>query len=228
MSTNQIDKLQQTIGYQFRDIALLSAALTHSSFTNESKQSRNSSNERLEFLGDSVLGMTVAQLIYSANAEMPEGQMSKMRAELVCEKNLAALAKKIELGSCLILGKGEDKNGGRERPSILADAFEAVIAAMYLDGGMQPVFNFISSYLDFSEGFPTVQNSDHKTALQEIIQEKSGQKLSYTIIGESGPDHMKLFNVEVRLNGKPLGTGEGRTKKEAEQNAAKSALEGVK
>ena len=228
MNKSQIDKLQQTIGYQFSDIALLNAALTHSSFANESKKNRNSSNERLEFLGDSVLGMTVAELIYTTKSDMTEGQMTKMRAELVCEKNLTRLAKKIDLSSCLILGKGEEKNGGRQRPSILADAFEAVIAAIYLDGGIKPVFDFISSFLDLNEGSSAPRNSDYKTALQEIIQEKSGQKLFYTIIGESGPDHLKVFEVEVRLNGKPIGAGDGKTKKEAEQNAAKSALKRLK
>ena len=224
MNRNLLDKLQQILGYKFSDITLLKAALTHSSFANENKKSRNVGNERLEFLGDSVLGMTVAQLIYSAKTDMPEGRMSKMRAELVCEKNLASLAREINIGSCLLLGKGEEKNGGRERPSILADAFEAVIAAMYLDGGIQPVFDFISSVLDFSEDRFAAQSSDHKTALQEYVQEKSGQSLCYHVVGESGPDHMKIFKVEVRINGKPLGAGEGRTKKEAEQRAAKSAL----
>ena len=227
MSTCLTDMLQKAIGYQFGDITLLNAALTHSSFANESKKNRNSSNERLEFLGDSVLGMTVAQLIYTTKSDMTEGQMSKLRAELVCERNLAELAQKIDLGSCLILGKGEEKSGGRQRPSILADAFEAVIAAIYLDGGIQPVFNFISSFLDLSESSIAPRNSDYKTALQEIIQEKSGQSFSYVIVGESGPDHMKLFEVEVRLNGKPIGAGEGKTKKEAEQQAAKSALESL-
>ena len=226
MNIHRLGKLQQKLDYKFNDITLLLSALTHSSYANEHNK-RNSSNERLEFLGDSVLGMTVAELIFSMNTDVPEGRMSKMRAELVCERNLASVAGKIELGSYLLLGKGEEKNGGRERPSILADAFEAVIAAMYIDGGIQPVFNFISSAFDFSDDMLEAQNSDFKTALQEFVQEKSGQTLSYHIIGESGPDHMKLFNVEVRLNGKPLGAGEGKAKKEAEQRAAKSALEGL-
>jgi len=223
----KLNDLQRKLGYNFKDSALLQAALTHSSYANENKKSGMPSNERLEFLGDSVLGMTVAALIYNSRPNMPEGQMTRLRAELVCEKSLAAIAVDLGLGECLLLGKGEERGGGCKRPSILADAVEAVLAAVYLDGGLKTVKKLIKSYfvqrLDRSE----TENTDYKTALQEVIQEKQGQNLSYNIVSESGPDHLKLFTVEVRLNNKVVGLGTGKSKKEAEQIAAKSALEEI-
>ena len=219
-----LNELQNTLGYKFKDPALLIEALTHSSYANEMKKSGAVSNERLEFLGDSVLGMTVAVLIYKSNPKMPEGNMTRLRSELVCEKSLAALAMTFGLGECLLLGRGEEKGGGRKRPSILADAVEAVLAAMYLDGGFDPVAQFINKHLTPCPGLGQIESSDYKTALQEMIQEKSGQSLSYNIIDESGPDHMKSFTVEVRLNGVCIGSGTGRSKKESEQSAAKAAL----
>ena len=223
----QLDELQEKLGYRFKDLTLLSTALTHSSYANENKKSGVFSNERLEFLGDSVLGMTVAALIYKNKPEMPEGQMTKLRAELVCEKSLAALAVIFDLGECLQLGRGEVKGGGRERPSILADAVEAVLAAVYLDGGFRPVTKLIKGYFAKRLNQLETENTDYKTALQEIIQEKQGQNLSYQIVSESGPDHLKTFTVEVRLNNIVIGTGIGKSKKEAEQTAAKSALEDI-
>lgn len=224
MNDKQLHGLEEKLGYSFKDTELLKSALTHSSFANENKKSGATSNERLEFLGDSVLGMTVAVLIYKGKTEMPEGQMTKLRAELVCEKSLAALAITLGLGDCLLLGRGEEKGRGRERPSILADAVEAIIAAMYLDGGFNPVKRLIKKHLALRMDQLDTGSTDHKTALQEIIQEKPGQILGYHIIDERGPDHMKSFTVEVRLNGIIIGEGSGKSKKEAEQAAAKTAL----
>ena len=223
----ELKTLQKTLGYKFKNTALLYTALTHSSYSNENKKSGIASNERLEFLGDSVLGMTVAGLIYKNNPDMPEGQMTKLRAELVCEKNLAALALSFRLGDYLILGRGEEKSGGRKRPSILADAVEAVLAAVYLDGGFKPVQSLIVKHLAPKKSISDVANTDFKTVLQEVIQEKAGQTLSYHITDESGPDHMKVFTVEVRLNGANLGIGAGKSKKAAEQAAARAALESM-
>jgi len=215
------------LGYKFNNPELLEAALTHSSYANENKKSGAVSNERLEFLGDSVLGMTVAALIYASCPNMTEGRMTKLRAELVCEKRLATLAVTFGLGDFLLLGRGEEKGGGRERPSILADAVEALLAAIYLDGGFEPVRRLINEYLFPEAARIEDENTDYKTVLQEMIQEKAGQTLSYNVTGESGPDHMKSFTVEVLLNGARVGHGSGKSKKEAEQTAAKSALDGL-
>jgi len=217
-------ELQEKIGYAFEDPTLLKSALTHSSYANENKKSGAFSNERLEFLGDSVLGVTVSSLIYKNKPDMPEGQMTRLRAELVCEKSLAKLAESFNLGEYLRLGRGEENGGGRTRPSILADAFEAVLAAIYLDGGFEPVTKLIAKHLTPRAEFMQLENYDYKTALQEVIQETVGQTLSYHTTDESGPDHMKSFTVEVRLNGELIGQGSGKSKKEAEQAAAQSAL----
>jgi len=224
MGEAQLAQLQTKLGYKFKDPALLQAALTHSSYANENRKSRMPCNERLEFLGDSVLGMTVAALIYKKKPNMPEGQMTRLRAELVCEKSLSAIAADFGLGGCLLLGRGEEKGGGRERPSILADALEAVLAAIYLDGGLKSATKLIRGF--FAKRLDRIGASitDYKTALQELIQEKHGQSLSYHTIDESGPDHLKSFTVEVRLNDRTVGLGTGKSKKEAEQTAARSAL----
>jgi len=222
---NQLIGLQERLGYSFKDVALLEAALTHSSYANENKRKSADSNERLEFLGDSVLGMTVAALIYESKPALPEGRMTRLRAELVCEKSLAALSAKLGIGECILLGRGEEKGGGRERPSILADAVEAVLAAVYLDGGFAPVEGLVKQHLAPVGARLESESSDYKTTLQELIQEKSGRAISYHITGESGPDHRKSFAVEVRLNGGLIGRGEGKSKKEAEQEAARSALD---
>ena len=224
MKEQQLKDLQKKLGYRFKNLALLKTALTHSSYANENRKSGATSNERLEFLGDSILGMTVATLIFNGKANMPEGQMTRLRSELVCEKSLASLAKTLELGECILLGLGEEKNGGRERPSILADAVEAILAAMYLEGGFKPVERFVYTYLGPRADLPEFENTDYKTSLQEIIQEKAGQSLTYRITDEHGPDHMKLYTVEVRLNGGLIGYGTGTSKKEAEQEAARAAL----
>ena len=224
MNKQHLAQLQDKLNYKFKKPALLVTALTHSSYANENKKSGHISNERLEFLGDSILGLAVAELIYRHKSTTPEGQMTKLRAELVCEKNLAALAESLDLGTYLFLGRGEEKGGGRFRPSILADAVEAIIAAMYLDTGLKPVLSFVKERIFSDIETINLETTDYKTTLQEIIQMKPGQTLSYHVINESGPDHMKLFTVEVRLNGKYYGEGIGKSKKEAEQAAAMSAL----
>ena len=224
----QLSELQKRLGYEFENKALLIAALTHSSYANEMKNSGTGSNERLEFLGDSVLGMSVAGFIFSVYPDMPEGKMTKLRADLVCEKSLAALAVKFGLGEFILLGKGEEKNGGRARPSILADAVEAILAAVYLDRGFEAASKFITGHLAPQAQRKRTEVSDYKTALQEVVQEKEGRLLSYHTVDESGPDHMKSFTAEVRMNGGCIGVGTGKSKKEAEQFAAKSALEDLR
>jgi ribonuclease-3 len=228
MTSEVLRKLQTKLGYEFKAVSLLETALTHSSFANENKNSGIVSNERLEFLGDSVLGMTVAEMIYSTEKNMPEGQMTKLRAELICERNLAIIAERLDLGECLFLGKGEEKNGGRQRASILADAVEAIIAAMYLDGGISAVFDFVMKYFANNMDLREIEATDYKTVLQEIFQEESGQAPDYYITNEQGPDHKKIFTVQVSFRGVVIGIGSGSSKKQAEQNSAKAALEGMK
>lgn len=220
-----MNALEEKLGYRFRDPSLLENALRHSSYANETKDPAITSNERLEFLGDSVLGFVTAKYLYQHYPEQPEGSMTKLRAELVCEHALHAVARELDLGKALRLGKGEELSGGRERTSILADAVESVIAAMFLDGGMEVAEKFILervlSALD--KGLP-LQDTDNKTRLQELVQHQGSQTLSYAVTGESGPDHKKEFTVSVSLNGEAVGRGVGKTKKEAEQAAAGDAL----
>ena len=218
-----MEALEQKLSYRFRDRALLETALTHSSYANEH---HCASNERLEFVGDSVLGMVTASALYLRFPEMPEGKMTRLRAELVCEQSLWEVAQTLGLGEALRLGRGEESSGGRTRPSILADCVEAVIAAVFLDGGMDPARRLIDAYiLSKLDGDAGALMRDWKTELQEIIQRTPGQSLSYSIYGESGPDHMKRFLAAVQCGGNVIGTGEGRTKKEAEQMAARSAMQ---
>lgn len=215
--------LQNSIGYHFKNTALLSRALTHSSYANEYNLSAGD-NERLEFLGDSVLGFITAEYLFSNHRDFPEGELTKLRAYAVCEKSLFAYAQEIELGKYLKLGKGEERTGGRERPSVLSDAFEAVIAAIYLDGGMEEAKKFVLRFVvPYVEAKPTFK--DYKTALQEVVQQNHGEALEYVLVSESGPDHNKRFEIEVHLNSNVLGRGVGGSKKKAEQNAAKEALE---
>ena len=219
-------KLEERIGYSFQDPSLLENALTHSSYANENKAKGETSNERLEFLGDSVLGMVVADYLFRTHPDMPEGELTRTRAALVCEDSLVEVARKLELGQYLKLGRGEDAGGGRQRPSIQADAVEAVIAAVYLDGGIGSARKLITKFiLTDNEREQEGGSRDYKTALQELVQRESGQVLTYRLLGESGPDHAKVFVVEVDLNGAPVGSGQGRSKNEAEQNAAKAAIE---
>lgn len=221
--------LEERLGYSFRNRALLETALTHSSYANENRASGIVCNERLEFLGDSVLGVTVADFLYRHFPDMPEGRMTRLRAELVCEQSLHRVALGLHLGDYLRLGKGEEHNGGRGRASILSDAVEAVIAAMYLDAGMETAAEFIHRcLLDDVRAIETPSFTDYKTSLQELVQRHSGQVLFYELVGEEGPDHAKTFRVQVCLNGEPLGRGTGRTKKEAEQTAAANALEALR
>jgi len=221
-------ELEQKLGYTFRDQSLLQTALTHSSFANETKGKKPLCNERLEFLGDSVLGFAVARDIYRRYPDMPEGKMTKLRAELVCEQSLVGISDKLELGAYLYLGRGEELGGGRTRPSILADAVEAVFAAVLLDGGIEQAEGIILGLLE--DRLKQEQSGgvkDYKTALQELIQRKSGQSLRYQLISATGPDHLKVFEVEVLLNEESIGQGSGRSKKEAEQVAAACALEAL-
>lgn len=218
-------ELESRLNHSFADRSLLETALTHSSFANESRGSQCLCNERLEFLGDSVLGVTVADFLYRRYPDMPEGRMTRLRAELVCEQSLFQVAKRLQLGEYLRLGKGEEHNGGRVRASILSDAVEAVIAALYLDAGIETASAFIHRYILSELGAQEPEyTTDFKTALQEMVQRQSGQVLSYELIGEDGPDHNKTFQMQVLLNGRAVGRGVGRTKKEAEQLAAKDAL----
>ena len=220
-----MDELSKRLGYKFADTSLLETALTHSSYANE--RAGVHSNERLEFLGDSVLGFCAAKKIYQMYPDMAEGQMTRMRAELVCEASLHKTAQELSLSKYIRLGKNEEYNGGRERVSILADCVEAIIAALYLDGGMEVARTFIYRMILENAAIDTKkQISDYKTALQELVQRKSDQHLEYCILSESGPDHCKVFEAEVRLNGEAIGTGTGKTKKEAEQSAARSASAG--
>lgn len=203
---------------------LLKNALTHSSYANENRTEGIPSNERLEFLGDSVLGFVTAKHLYNTVPTLPEGKMTRLRAELVCEHSLYGVAQELELGAYLRMGHGEEKNGGRTRPSILADAVEAVIAAMFLDGGIAAPESFIERMILSPESIEAHHAADYKTELQELIQQKNGQVLTYAPTGESGPDHAKVFSASVSLNGEVIGEGSGRTKKEAEQAAACQAL----
>lgn len=220
-----MEELEKKLGYSFKDKTLLETALSHSSYANENRAEGLESNERLEFLGDSVLGQIVAAYLYRNYPKMPEGQMTRLRAELVCETSLYEVSKKLELGRYIKLGRGEEHTGGRGRESILADAVEAIIAAIYLDGGLEAAKRFIDRYI--LTGFEAEEIhsvTDYKTALQERVQRSAGQILSYELVSESGPDHRKTFTMRVDLNGSPIGEGSGRTKKEAEQNAARSGL----
>ena len=222
-----IKDLEAAIGYQFHNIALLQNALAHSSYANERWHNSLMSNERLEFLGDSILGMCVAEYLYCTFPDRPEDELTRMRADMVCEKTLAAVADKIGLGQHLLLGHGEERFGGRNRASILADAVESVIAACFLDGGMEAARKFIQQFVLVEVPVKKLNNVDYKTSLQELVQQKKNQVLTYTLVGESGPDHDKHFEVEVCLNGKVVGLGSGSSKKRAEQDAARVAIEAL-
>lgn len=217
--------LETAIGYKFKNITLLQNALTHSSYANEQWHDSLKSNERLEFLGDSILGMVVAEHLYRTQADRLEGDLTRMRADMVCEASLARIAERIELGQYLLLGHGEEQSGGRNRPSILADAVESVLAACFLDGGMDAARRFIETFVLCNVPQSRLRNVDYKTALQELVQQKKNQQISYRLVGESGPDHNKSFCVEVTLNGTVVGKGTGTSKKRAEQDAARIAME---
>lgn len=218
-----LNQLQKAIGYSFKNGELLNRAVTHSSYANENHLTTGD-NERLEFLGDSVLGFITAEYLFSHHRDFPEGELTKLRSYAVCEKSLFEYAKEIGLGEKLKLGKGEEHTGGRTRPSVLSDAFEAVIAAIYLDGGIDEakkfVLRFVAPYVEAKPSF-----KDYKTMLQEVVQKNQGEQLEYVLVSESGPDHDKRFEVAVHLNSNVIGRGVGGSKKKAEQEAAKEALE---
>jgi len=216
-----LTKLQQFINYNFKDISLLERALTHSSFANEQKLP-GGSNERLEFLGDSVLGFIAAEYLYEQYPDKSEGELTKMRAAAVCEPALFGYAQTFGLGETLLLGRGEASTGGAQRPSMVADAFEALLAAMYLDGGIEPCRAFVTKFLRDDAVRPAVLDS--KSELQQIIQQNPDEAVNYVLVDETGPDHEKTFVVEVRLHSNVLGVGRGRSKKLAEQAAAAEAL----
>lgn len=216
-------ELQDKIGYHFKDESLLKQALTHSSFANEQKINKLNNYERLEFLGDAVLELVSSEFLFNENKDMPEGQLTRLRASMVCEPALAYCARDIELGSYILLGKGEEATGGRKRDSITSDVMEAVIGAIFLDGGIENAKEFIYHFV-LSDLENKILFLDSKTLLQEEIQKKNTAQLRYELVGETGPDHDKQFSVEAYLDDKLIGSGVGRTKKAAEQQAAYEAL----
>jgi len=222
----QLKLLEEAIKYHFKNQQYLVRALTHSSYSNENKKEKPKNNERLEFLGDSVLGLVISEYLFSHYHQLEEGQLTKIRAKIVCEASLGEASKVLKLGEYMLFGRGEELTGGRERMSILADAFEALIAAIYLDGGMECVKTVVLGQLG-SVIEAAVQGKlfvDYKTRLQEIIQVQKGNRIKYEIIKEERPDHAKVFHTEVRLNDEIIGVGSGSSKKESEQAAAKEGL----
>ena len=222
-----IKDLETALGYRFSNITLLQNALTHSSYANERWHNSLLSNERLEFLGDSVLGMLVAEYLYRSFPDRTEGELTRMRADMVCEKTLADVANAIGLGDHLLLGHGEDRLGGRTRDSILADAVESIIAASFLDGGLSAALGIVRRFILVKVPVKKLHNVDYKTLLQELVQQKKNQVLSYELTAETGPDHDKRFDVEVSLNGTVVGKGLGTSKKRAEQEAARAAIDAL-
>jgi ribonuclease III len=225
VSVMNFSELQETIGIRFRDENVLRQAFTHSSYVNEQRGKRIQDNERLEFLGDAVLELTVSQFLYKTFPKMSEGEMTKLRAAIVCEPSLVKFAELLHFGDLVLLGKGEELTGGRQRPALLADVFEAFIGALYLDQGLDAVFHFMEKYV-----YPRVdkgefaQVTDFKSQLQEFVQQDNLGEIQYRIVEEKGPAHNREFVSEVLLNNRPLGVGSGRSKKEAEQQAAARAL----
>lgn len=220
----ELEVLQKELGYEFKNIKLLKKALTHTSYAYENKVE---SNEKLEFLGDSILEFVSSEYLYENYTKLKEGEMTKVRATVVCEKSLYKVAKMHNFSDFLYLGKSEKMSGGKTRPAILADSVEAVIAAMFLDGGLEPVKKFIIENLkdDIESATKHVGIKDYKTVLQEKLQEHGEVLIQYNIINEKGPDHDKSFESEVKCNGKVLATGSGKSKKQAEMQAAQKALE---
>ena len=223
MMDSRFVEFQEKIGYQFQDVRLLGLALTHSSYSNEKRKGRLANNERLEFLGDAVLELVSSEFLYEKYPQRPEGDLTRIRASLVCEQTLAFCTRELELGKYLLLGKGEDLTGGRNRKSVLSDALEAVIGAVYLDGGFanakEFIYKFVLNDMEHKQLF-----FDSKTILQEVVQGQHEGEISYRLVDSFGPDHDKKYVVEVLVGSKALGRGEGRTKKNAEQEAAYQAL----
>lgn len=218
-----METLEKRMNYRFKNRAYLMQALTHSSFANE-RNNGSKSNERMEFLGDSVLSLISSQFLFETYPNMPEGELSKLKAALVCTESLSGFARQIHLGDYLFLGKGESHTGGAERPSILEDAFESLIAAIYLDGGLECARTFVLGFLKPALENHNINFKDYKTTLQEVIQQNPDQSINYVFVGSSGPDHDKVFEAEVRLNSNVIGRGTGKSKKSAEQAAAREAL----
>ena len=223
IAENRMEELEQKIGYRFRDRGLLRQALTHSSFANEQKINRYPDYERLEFLGDAVLELVSSDFLFHENPQMPEGKLTKLRSSMVCEPALAYCARELTLGEYILLGRGEEAAGGRKRDSITSDVMEALIGALYLDGGFAAAHDFIHRFV-LSDLEHKILFYDSKTVLQETVQATEGSVLSYELTGETGPDHDKEILVEVSIDGKVMGSGRGRTKKAAEQQAAYEAL----
>ncbi len=224
---DNIDKFETIINYKFGNKEYILEALTHSSYSNENKN--YDFNERLEFLGDSVLSIVVSEYLFKHEKDLPEGELTKLRANIVCEESLSEAAYEINLGEHMMLGKGEEATGGRQRISILADAFEAVIAAIYLDGGLESAKKFILNHMEdiIIDSRKGKIFRDYKTHLQEVLQGKGESNIWYKLIDEKGPDHNKRFVMQVGINEEVLGTGEGKSKKEAEQLAARVALKAI-
>ncbi len=224
---NKLDELQKNIGYQFQNMQLLEQALIHSSYANENKMSKEENNERLEFLGDAVLEIVTSYYLFVKYPDMLEGELTKLRASIVCEPTLAKFSKEIRLGEYIRLGKGEENSGGRNRASVLSDTVEALIGAVYLDGGLEATAEFVHNTLlkDVEKRNLFV---DSKTHLQELIQKYSEQPLEYVVVSETGPDHNKIFEVAVKHKDKIIGNGKGRSKKAAEQEAASNAIKNMK
>ena len=221
---SELKSLEQKLGYTFRDSSYLKTALTHSSYANELR-GKCPYNERQEFLGDAVLSILVSDYLFKS-FHLAEGELTKLRASIVCERSLCGWSRQLGLGEYLLLGKGEENSGGRERPSILADAFEALLAAVYLDGGMEPAKKFLMPFvLSAVENEQKPAFKDYKTLLQEIVQKNPEEQLSYELVSEQGPDHDKTFVVQVKINSNVIGRGKGKSKKAAEQMAAKEAVE---
>lgn len=219
MSNNHTKELEEQIGYCFQDKSYLKLALTHSSYSNENKSHKKENNERMEYLGDAVLELSVSDYLYYEYPEKHEGELTKIRSSLVCERTLSRCARDISLGRYLFLSKGEDMTGGRDRDSILSDAFEALIGAIYLDGGLENARKFIDTYL-LKDVEDKTLFYDAKTILQEMVQADSKKKLAYHLIKEEGPDHCKKFTVQTWIGDEPIAIGVGKTKKAAEQMAA--------
>lgn len=219
-----LSKLEEALGYTYKDKDLVQTALSHTSFANEVYKDSLRSYERLEFLGDAILGLATAEYLYHMFPTKQEGELTKIRAELVCEKNLAEVAQQINLGDYLLLGNGEEQGGGRTRASILCDVMEALIAAAYIDGGFSAAEGIVTRLI-FPMLTKVLNTHDYKTELQELVQRKRDQSLHYELIGEQGPDHCKEFSVRVLLNGVEVGCGVGTSKKRAEQAAAAQAIQ---
>ena len=226
MNNQELEKMQKNIQYKFKNLELLKTALTHTSYAHENKVE---SNEKLEFLGDSILEFVTSNYLYNNYRKLKEGEMTKVRASVVCEASLYKIAKQHKFSEYLYIGKSEQQSKGNEKPAILADSVEAVIAAIYLDGGLEPACKFIIENLKDEIAIATqhVGEKDYKTMLQEKLQEHGNVKITYKIIKETGPDHNKTFEAEVELNGKELAKGKGKSKKLAEMSAAKKALENL-